>query len=245
MKWVIRGLSGSHEVEVERSGEGFEVTVDGRRHVIDLICLDGAVASLRFVEDGRSFQVAYQQGDDHRWRVGVREREFDFSVLTPVEAIDEVSESTGRGSRLIEAPIPGKVVSVAVGPGEERADFRPGRAGGRGSRHGRRRGGEWSPAGGARVTSGRRLPRSVPHARRQSATDSGLGGIRRARAHCGVAGPVGSLSRSSDYILFFVDCCSLVYEKPDKPEGRLIVEGGGVAGSGRLCAAQSGQQIEC
>jgi biotin carboxyl carrier protein len=119
MRWVIRGLSGSHEVEVERSGEGFEVTVDGRRHVIDLICLDGAVASLRFVEDGRSFQVAYQQGSDHRWRVGVREREFDFSVLTPVEAIDDVTESKGRGASRIEAPIPGKVVAIAVGPGDE------------------------------------------------------------------------------------------------------------------------------
>jgi len=119
MKWVIRGLRGRHEVEVVRSGEGFEVTVDGRNHAVDLICLDGAVASLRFVEDGRSFQVAYQQGRDHRWRVGVREREFDFSVLTPVEAIDEVSDSTGRGSSRIEAPIPGKVVEVAVEPGNE------------------------------------------------------------------------------------------------------------------------------
>jgi biotin carboxyl carrier protein len=119
MRWVIGGLSGRHEVEVVRSVEGFAVTVDGRSHEVDLICLDGSVASLRFVEDGRSFQVSYQQGRDHRWRVGVREREFDFSVLTPVEAIDEVSEATGRGSSRVEAPIPGKVVAVAVGPGDE------------------------------------------------------------------------------------------------------------------------------
>ena len=119
MRWVIGGLSGRHEVEVVRSVEGFAVTVDGRSHEVDLICLDGSVASLRFVEDGRSFQVSYQQGRDHRWRVGVREREFDFSVLTPVEAIDEVSEATGRGSSKVEAPIPGKVVAVAVEPGDE------------------------------------------------------------------------------------------------------------------------------
>ena len=119
MRWVIRGLSGRHEVEVERCIDGFEVTVDGRSHVVDLICLDGAVASLRFVEDGRSFQVAYQRGTDHRWRVGVREREFDFSVLTPVEAIDDVTETAGRGASRIEAPIPGKVVAVAVEPGDE------------------------------------------------------------------------------------------------------------------------------
>ena len=119
MRWVIRGLSGRHEVDVVRSREGFEVTLDGRTHEVDLICLDGSVASLRFVEDGRSFQVAYQQGRDHRWRVGVREHEFDFSVLTPVEAIDEVSEATGRGPSRVEAPIPGKVVAVAVEPGDD------------------------------------------------------------------------------------------------------------------------------
>ena len=119
MKWVIHGLSGRHEVEVVRSLDGFEVTIDGRNHKVDLLCLDGSVASLRFVEDGRSFQIAYQQGSDHRWRVGVREHEFDFSVLTPVEAIDEASEATGRGSSRIEAPIPGKVVAVAVAPGDD------------------------------------------------------------------------------------------------------------------------------
>jgi biotin carboxyl carrier protein len=119
MKWVVQGFGGSHEVEVERSGEGFEVTVNGRRHSVDLICLDGAVASLRFVEDGRSFQVAYQHSDHRRWRVGVLEREYDLSVLTPVEAVDEEVAAGGRGTSRIAAPIPGKVLSVAVESGDE------------------------------------------------------------------------------------------------------------------------------
>jgi biotin carboxyl carrier protein len=119
MKWVVQGLSGSHEVEVERSGDGFEVTVDGHRHSVDMICLDGAVASLRFVEDGRSFQVAYQHGNHRKWRVGVLEREYDLSVLTPVEALDEVAAAGAKGPSRITAPIPGKVVSVAVSAGDE------------------------------------------------------------------------------------------------------------------------------
>ena len=77
-----------HEVEVERSADGFEVTVDGTRHSVDLICLDGAVASLRYAEDGRSFHVTYQYHQNRHWRLGVGDREFHFEVLTPVEAID-------------------------------------------------------------------------------------------------------------------------------------------------------------
>ncbi len=119
MRWVVRGLTGSHDVVVERSSDGFEVTVDGRRHAVDLICLDGAIASLRFAEDGRSFQVTYQHGGDRKWRVAVGEREFELAVLTPVEAIDEAAGARGRGPSRIEAPIPGKVVAVAVVAGDE------------------------------------------------------------------------------------------------------------------------------
>jgi len=119
MKWVVRDPGGSHEVEVERSADGFEVIVDGQSHGVDLICLDGALASLRFTEDGRSFQVAYQYGGDRRWRVTVGEREFDLAVLTPVEAIDAETTAAGRGASRLEAPIPGKVVSVGVSAGDE------------------------------------------------------------------------------------------------------------------------------
>jgi biotin carboxyl carrier protein len=125
MRWVVRGSSGSHDVAVERSAEGFSVTVGGRCHTVDLICLDGAVASLRFVDDGRSFQVAYQHGGDHQWRVAVGEREFDLAVLTPVEAIGVAASSVGRGPSRIDAPIPGKVVAVSVAPGDQVAAGQP------------------------------------------------------------------------------------------------------------------------
>ena len=119
MKWVVRGASGTHQVEVERSAEGFEVTVDGRRHAVDLICLDGSMASLRFADDGRSFQVAYHRGRDRQWRVAVREREFDLAVLTPLEAVDQAEAAAARGPSRLLAPIPGKVVAVKVAVGDE------------------------------------------------------------------------------------------------------------------------------
>jgi biotin carboxyl carrier protein len=125
MRWVVRGSSGQHEVTVEPSAEGYEVSVDGRRQLIDFLCLDGSVASLRFIEDGRSFNVTFQRRDRSRWRVAVVEREFDLAVVSPVEAIDQVSGVEGRGPSRLEAPIPGKVVAVNVSRGD---DVKPGQS---------------------------------------------------------------------------------------------------------------------
>ncbi len=117
MRWVVRGGSGEHEVEVERSASGFQVVVDGECHDVELVRLDGAVASLRFVEDGRSFHVSYDREGHRNWRIGVVDREFPFQVLTPVEAIDVSSGAAGGGASEITAPIPGKVVAVKVEAG--------------------------------------------------------------------------------------------------------------------------------
>ena len=117
MKWVIRGSSKEHEVEVERSAVGFEVLIDGVRHPVEFARLDGAEASLRFVEDGRSYHVSYEHSANRHWRVGVVDREFPFEVLTPVEAIDLSTGGAARGASQITAPIPGKVVAVKVETG--------------------------------------------------------------------------------------------------------------------------------
>jgi biotin carboxyl carrier protein len=119
MKWVIRSSAKEREVEVERSVSGFEVVVDGERHDVELIRFDGAVASLRFVDDGRSFHVSYDRGENRNWRIGVVDREFTFEVLTPVEAIDASVSGGGSGASVVTAPIPGKVVAVNVAVGEE------------------------------------------------------------------------------------------------------------------------------
>ena len=61
MKWVVQGAGGSRVVEVERRRDGFDVTVDGEKRWVDLICLDRSAASLRYPEDGRSFHVTFQR----------------------------------------------------------------------------------------------------------------------------------------------------------------------------------------
>ena len=56
--WIVRNGGDNHEVDVERVPEGFEVVMGSERRRVDIIRLDGAVASLRYVEDGRREKVA-------------------------------------------------------------------------------------------------------------------------------------------------------------------------------------------
>ena len=119
MRWVVRGGAEARAVEVERNGKSFVVEIDGSRRPVELERLDGAVASLRFPEDGRSFQITYHHGRNGDWRVAVGQREFDLAVLTPAEATEAVSGAPESGPSRLTAPIPGKVVAVKVAPGDE------------------------------------------------------------------------------------------------------------------------------
>ena len=119
MKWVVRGGGASHDVEVEKRGNEFTVEIDGKRHDLELVSLDGAVASLRFPASGRSLQITYDQGANGSWRMTVGQREFDLEVLTPAEAVEAVSATRDAGPSRLTAPIPGKVVAVKVEPGDK------------------------------------------------------------------------------------------------------------------------------
>lgn len=119
MKWIVRGGGSSHEVEVERRGDEYSVEIDGQHHDLELVRLDGSLASLRFPSSGRNIQISYQRGANGNWRVAAGQREFDFDVLTPSEAVEAVSAAREAGPSRLTAPIPGKVVAVKVEPGDE------------------------------------------------------------------------------------------------------------------------------
>jgi len=119
MKWVVRNADAAHEVDVENVPGGFEVMMNGESVRVDVIRLDRAIASLRYVADGRSFSVSYQRGRGREWRLAVGERDFDFEVLTPVEAVEADAAAAAAGPSRLEAPIPGKVVKVHVAEGDE------------------------------------------------------------------------------------------------------------------------------
>ncbi len=119
MKWVVRQGDSTREIEVERVPDGFEVVMGSERRRVDMIRLDEAMASLRFVDGGQSYSVSYQKGNGREWRLAVGERDFDFEVLTPVEAIEASAAAAAVGPSRLDAPIPGKVVKVHVRVGDE------------------------------------------------------------------------------------------------------------------------------
>ncbi len=125
MKWIVRHGGRDHEVEVERSAGGLSVTVDGVTREVDLLRMDGSVASLRFLDDGSSFAVAYQRESRTLWRLALLETSLAVEVMTPVEAAGLAEGGAATGGGRIEAPIPGKVVAVRVAEGDR---VRPGQA---------------------------------------------------------------------------------------------------------------------
>ena len=119
MKWIVRGNGNAHEVEVTPGSGSFEMKIDGMTQLVEFERLDGAIASLRFPDTGRGYQITYQHDSNGSWRVAVGQREFDFSVLSPAEAVEEISGDREAGPSRLTAPIPGKVVAVKVAPGDE------------------------------------------------------------------------------------------------------------------------------
>lgn len=118
MRWIVKGVTVTREVEVEREGDHFVVTIDGVSRVVDYIPLDRTIASLRYLNNGHSFHVTAHRETKRRYRVAVGEREFTWDVLTPVEAVASESRGASAGAARITAPIPGKVVKVQVAPGD-------------------------------------------------------------------------------------------------------------------------------
>ena len=119
MKWIVKGATTTREVEVERDGRHFAVTLDGVRRVVDYIPLDRTIASLRYLNNGHSFHVTAHREAKRSYRVAIGEREFTWDVLTPVEAVATDARGTAVGAARITAPIPGKVVKVNVAPGDD------------------------------------------------------------------------------------------------------------------------------
>ena len=119
MKWIVRLSDSDREVEVEPVSGGFNVTLDGHTHMIDLVRLDGTLASVMLRPSGKSYEIAYRHETRTGWRLAAGEREIQLDVLAPIEAIGARAGGAGGGASRIEAPIPGRVVAVKVEAGDE------------------------------------------------------------------------------------------------------------------------------
>ena len=115
--WVARG-GRRLDVAVRRLGERFEVTVDGSSHAVELVPVAPGLASL-ICQDGRSYSLASQKLAPNRWRISLGDREFEVHLRDALEREVADRGSIRTGPQELRAPIPGKVVSIAVEPGQE------------------------------------------------------------------------------------------------------------------------------
>lgn len=125
MKWIIQGADSEYEVEISRQGDHFDLSIDGELRRVGFILLDGAIASLRDREDGRSFYLTFQRDGRRDYRVAALEREFSWKVQTPVEAVVAQAGGAQAGADRVLAPIPGKVVAVHVALGDQVEEGQP------------------------------------------------------------------------------------------------------------------------
>jgi biotin carboxyl carrier protein len=106
------------EVEARQVGERYEVTIDGKLYPVELVPVAGGLAAL-LCADGRTFAVAHRREGQGRWRISLGDREFQVHLRDPLERQVAGHGPAVEGPQGVRAPIPGKVVSVAVELGQE------------------------------------------------------------------------------------------------------------------------------
>ncbi len=114
-----------HQVNVERDGDAYRVSVGGRSHVVDLARVDRSTLSLIFTASEASYEVAIAErlepGElEVHLRAGVVYARLDGKGRGPrrrTAGMDPFAAATGEQD--IVAPMPGKVVKVLVAPGDQ------------------------------------------------------------------------------------------------------------------------------
>ena len=114
--WVLRG-GRQVEVAARRLGGSWEVTVDGSPQRVELLPIHPGLSAL-FYPDGRNYAVASQRLARNRWRLSLAQRDFEVHLRDPLEREVTGAAAADAGPHEVRAPIPGRVVSVAVAEGD-------------------------------------------------------------------------------------------------------------------------------
>jgi acetyl/propionyl-CoA carboxylase alpha subunit len=114
--WVARGER-RIDVDVRRVGERFEVALDGASYSLEFLPV-GTGLSAMLCADGRTFAVAHRHEGPGRWRISLGDREFQVYLRDPLEREVAGKGFAAAGPQEVRAPIPGKVVSIAIAAGD-------------------------------------------------------------------------------------------------------------------------------
>jgi biotin carboxyl carrier protein len=115
--WVLRD-GRQVGVTARRLESAWEVTVDGSPQRVELLPIHPGLSALCF-RDGRNYGVASQRLSRNRWRVSLAQRTFEVHLHDPLERAVVAAAAAHAGPHEVRAPIPGRVVSVAVVEGDE------------------------------------------------------------------------------------------------------------------------------
>jgi biotin carboxyl carrier protein len=118
MKWWVQLNGTRREVNVVRSGDELEVSVDASTQAVEFVRLSASLSAM-LCRDGRAFSVAHQRLGPNRWRISLGEREFEVVLRDPLERELAARAAAASGPQELRAPIPGKVVRVLVEAGQE------------------------------------------------------------------------------------------------------------------------------
>jgi biotin carboxyl carrier protein len=121
MHWWVQRDGRQVEVAVRRLERGWEVTVDGSLRRVELLPIHPGFSAL-CCEDGRTYAVASQRLARNRFRVSLAQRDFEVHLHDHLERV-AAAAAAHVGAHEVRAPIPGRVVSVAVAEGD---DVKPG-----------------------------------------------------------------------------------------------------------------------
>ncbi|WP_228281512.1 acetyl/propionyl/methylcrotonyl-CoA carboxylase subunit alpha [Rubrobacter marinus] len=126
--WRLGGATrlayGEREVLVSRTGTSsslWEMVVDGETSVVEVLS-PASVGSLRISVDGRPVEGGFARGEGSAW-VSLGGVSYRFGGLEPPSAEGDAAGEAGGAS--LVAPMPGTVVKVMVGEGDEVEEGQP------------------------------------------------------------------------------------------------------------------------
>jgi biotin carboxyl carrier protein len=118
MRWWVARDGRQVEVTARRHGSAWEVTVDGSPVRVEWLPIHAGLSAL-CCSDGRNYAVASQRLARNHWRVSLGQRHFEVQLHDPLERATAGRTAAHAGPHELRAPIPGRVVSIAVTEGEE------------------------------------------------------------------------------------------------------------------------------
>jgi biotin carboxyl carrier protein len=114
---TVGGQKEATSIEIEPSGPGYKVTVNGESYQVNAVMLEPGGMSL--LVDGKSYAATIQEKKD-RLSVLVRNRIFDVSIIDERRGkLNKIATRfSSQGKQIIASPMPGKVVRVLVSLGD-------------------------------------------------------------------------------------------------------------------------------